>query len=52
MNYLYLTYSGVLLQLILTIVNRFIFRIPNRVQIPLMILGVVLIIAGILMTKK
>ena len=40
--------AGVLLNSVLIVVNRFIYRMPNRVQIPLLLLGIGLILAGMI----
>lgn len=39
--------SGILLYVVLIIVNRFIYHIPNKVQIPLLILSILLMIIGL-----
>ena len=41
--------AGILLNSVLIVVNRFIYRLPNRVQIPLLLLGIGLILAGMIM---
>ena len=38
---------GILLNTTLIIVNRFIYRLSNKVQFPLLILGIVLLIIGL-----
>lgn len=38
---------GVLLNSALIVVNRFIHKLPNKVQFPLLILGIVLLIIGL-----
>lgn len=48
----YFLIAGILLNTILIIVNRFIKQLPNRVQIPLLLVGIGLMIAGILLMKK
>ena len=45
MNYLLI--AGILLNTVLIVVNRFVYRLPNWIQIPLLLLGIGLIIAGI-----
>ena len=40
--------AGILLNSVLIVVNRFIYRLPNRVQIPLLLLGIGLILAGLI----
>lgn len=37
---------GILLNSALIVVNRFIYKLPNRVQFPLLILGIVLLFIG------
>ena len=44
--------AGILLNTILIIVNRFIKQLSNGVQIPLLLVGIGLMIAGILLMKK
>ena len=46
MNYFLI--AGILLNSVLIIVNRFVKRLPNCVQIPLLLLGIALIITGML----
>ena len=38
---------GILLNSALIVVNRFIRKLPNKVQIPLLILGIVLLVIGL-----
>ena len=40
--------AGILLNSVLIVVNRFIYRLPNRIQIPLLLLGISLILAGMI----
>ena len=40
--------AGILLNSVLIVVNRFIYRLPTRVQIPLLLLGIGLILAGMI----
>lgn len=40
--------AGILLNSVLIVVNRFIYRLPNRIQIPLLLLGIGLILAGMI----
>ena len=47
MNYFLI--AGVLLNTVLIVVNRFIYRLPNRIQIPLLLLGIGLMIVGLIM---
>ncbi len=49
MNYFLLT--GIVLNALLIVVNRFLFRLPNWIQIPLLLVGIGLIIAGIVMMR-
>ena len=46
MNYFLI--AGILLNTVLIVVNRFVKRLPDGVQIPLLLLGIGLIIAGML----
>ena len=50
MNYLLI--AGILLNTILIVVNRFIYRLPNRIQIPLLLVGIGLILAGMVMMRR
>lgn len=43
---------GILMYIILSVVDRFIYQIPDFVYIPLAILGIVLIIIGFIAEKK
>ena len=47
----YLLIAGVLLNTVLIVVNRFIYRLPNRIQIPLLLLGIGLIFTGMVMMR-
>lgn len=38
---------GLLLNSALIVVNRFIYKLPNKVQFPLLILGIILLIVGL-----
>lgn len=38
--------AGILLNAVLIVINRFICRLPNWLQIPLLLLGIALMIAG------
>ncbi len=44
----YFLIVGVLLNTVLIVVNRFIYRLPNRIQIPLLLLGIGLMILGLI----
>ena len=48
----YLLIAGVLLNSALLIINRFVKRLPNGVQIPLLLIGIGLILTGFLIMKK
>lgn len=39
---------GILLNSALIVVNRFIYKLPDKVQFPLLILGIVLLIIGLI----
>lgn len=43
---------GILMYIILSVVDRFIYQIPDFVYIPLAILGIVLIIIGFIAEMK
>ena len=38
---------GIVLNSALIVVNRFVYRLPDKVQFPLLILGIVLLIIGL-----
>ena len=48
----YLLTAGIVLNTLLIVVNRFIYRLPNWIQIPLLLMGIGLIIAGMLMLRR
>ena len=50
MNYLLI--AGILLNSVLIVVNRFVYRLPNWIQIPLCLLGIGLILTGFVMMRK
>ena len=50
MNYFLI--AGILLNSALIVVNRFVKRLPNWLQIPLLLLGIGLILAGMVMMCK
>ena len=50
MNYLLI--AGIALNALLIVVNRFIYRLPNWIQIPLLLVGIGLIIAGMRMLPR
>ena len=39
--------AGILLNTVLIVINRFVYRLPNWLQIPLLLVGIGLMIAGI-----
>ena len=43
---------GILLYVVLSVVDRFFYQIPDYIYIPLAILGIVIIIAGFVVDKK
>ncbi len=43
---------GILLNSALIVVNRFIYKLPNKVQLPLLILGIVLLIIGLVQSSN
>lgn len=43
---------GILLNSVLIVFNRFIHKIPDKVQFPLLILGIVLLIIGIVQLRN
>ena len=48
----YFLIAGVLLNSALIIINRFVRRLPDAVQFPLLILAMGLIVAGFLLLRK
>jgi hypothetical protein len=43
---------GILLYVVLSIIDRFFYKIPDYIYIPLAILGIVIIIVGFVIDKK
>ena len=43
---------GILLYVVLSLIDRFFYKIPDYVYIPLMVLGIVIIIVGFVIDKK
>lgn len=43
---------GILLYVILSVIDRFFYEIPDHIYIPLAVLGIVIIIAGFVIDKK
>ena len=39
--------AGILLNTVLIVINRFVYRLPNWLQIPLLLVGIGLMITGI-----
>ena len=48
----YLLTAGILLNTVLIVVNRFVYRLPNWIQIPLLLVGIGLILAGMVMMRR
>lgn len=44
--------AGILLNSALIVVNRFVKRLPNWLQIPLLLVGIGLMIAGMVLIRK
>ena len=44
--------AGILLNTVLIVVNRFVKRLPNCVEIPLLLVGIGLMITGLILTKN
>ena len=43
---------GILLYVVLSLIDRFIYKIPDYIYIPLAILGIVIIIVGFVIDKN
>lgn len=43
---------GILLYVVLSLIDRFFYKIPDYIYIPLMVLGIVMIIVGFVIDKK
>lgn len=43
---------GILLYVVLSLIDRFFYKIPDYIYIPLMVLGIVIIIVGFVIYKK
>ena len=41
--------AGILLNSALIVINRFVYRLPNWLQIPLLLVGIGLMIAGLIL---
>ena len=46
------TSFGMLIYLVLSIIDRFVVKVSNYIYIPIMIVGIILIIIGILQNRK
>lgn len=44
--------AGILLNTVLIVVNRFVYRLPNWIQIPLLLVGIGLILSGMIMMRR
>ena len=42
---------GILLYVVLSLIDRFFYKIPDYIYIPLMVLGIVIIIVGFVIDK-
>lgn len=47
-----LTIIGVIVYVVYALINRFIFEIPDILAIPIIILGIIFILTGIVRTSK
>lgn len=47
----YLLMSGILLNTALIVINRFIYKLPNWLQIPLLLVAIGLLIAGLILSS-
>ena len=43
---------GIILYVVLSLIDRFFYKIPDYIYIPLMVLGIVIIIVGFVIDKK
>ncbi|MEE0878499.1 MAG: hypothetical protein UH788_04415 [Treponemataceae bacterium] len=43
---------GILLYVVLSLIDRFFYKIPDYIYIPLMVLGIVIIIVGFVIDKN
>ena len=43
---------GILLYVVLSLIDRFFYKIPDYIYIPLMVLGIVIVIVGFVIDKK
>ena len=48
----YLLIAGILLNSALIVINRFIKKLPDYIQIPLLLAGIGLILTGFILMKK
>lgn len=44
--------AGILLNTVLIVINRFVYRLPNWIQIPLLLVGIGLILSGMIMMRR
>ena len=44
--------TGILLNSSLIVVNRFVYKLPDKIHFPLQILAIVLLVIGIVQAKK
>ena len=44
--------AGILLNTVLIVVNRFVYRLPNWIQIPLLLAGIGLVLSGMIMMRR
>ena len=47
----YFTMSGSLLYVAIIVINRFIYKLPNWLQIPLLLVAIGLLIAGLILSS-
>lgn len=47
----YFLIAGILLNTALIVINRFVRHLPNKVQIPLLLVGICLMIIGLIKSK-
>jgi hypothetical protein len=48
----HLLIAGILLNAALIVINRFVYQLPNWIQIPLLLAGIGLILAGMVRMRK
>lgn len=52
MDYRIFLLSGILLNCALIVINRFVVRIPGKIQTPLCLVGIALLIMGLVMAGR